>query len=177
MCAQMLKHVTAHEHCTDAIRESAQKVGSGRKIPCHTGESNLPQLHTDLTPLTELHPCHGWRVCCWTWLVGMQVLTAPQLGAADAEIKVPSGENTELKRCPFKAWSRPVYSHTCYAYCQEFLPLFLPFRSVHLHLFQNLSRFLLCWLWLTHDSCVGPQNKTGHPAKCRFLCWVPTDCI
>ena len=27
----------------------------------------------------------------------------PQWGAADAEIKVPSGENTELKRSPFKA--------------------------------------------------------------------------
>ena len=25
----------------------------------------------------------------------------PQWGAADAEIKVPSGENTELKRSPF----------------------------------------------------------------------------
>ena len=51
----------------------------------------------------------------------------PQWGAADAEIKVPSGENTELKRSPFKAWSRSVYSHTCYAYCQGFLPcLFYP---------------------------------------------------
>ena len=29
--------------------------------------------------------------------------SAPQWGAADAEIKVPSGENTELKRSPFKA--------------------------------------------------------------------------
>ena len=29
----------------------------------------------------------------------------PQWGAADAEIKVPSGENTELKRSPFQAWS------------------------------------------------------------------------
>ena len=27
----------------------------------------------------------------------------PQWGAADAEIKVPSGENTELKRSPFQA--------------------------------------------------------------------------
>ena len=36
----------------------------------------------------------------------------PQWGAADAEIKVPSVENTELKRSPFKAWSRSVYSHT-----------------------------------------------------------------
>ncbi|WP_419637997.1 hypothetical protein, partial [Thiolapillus sp.] len=66
----------------------------------------------------------------------------PQWGAADAEIKVPSGENTELKRSPFHAWSRSVYSHTCYAYCQGFLPcLFLPFLSIHLHFFQNLSRF------------------------------------
>ena len=84
----------------------------------------------------------------------------PQWGAADAEIKVPSGENTELKRSPFQAWSRSVYSHKCYAYWQGFLPcLFLPFRSIHLHFSQNLSGFLLCWLWLTHVSCVGPQNK------------------
>ena len=27
--------------CTDTVRESALKVGSGRKIPCRTGESNL----------------------------------------------------------------------------------------------------------------------------------------
>ena len=46
----------------------------------------------------------------------------PQQGAADAEIKVPSVENTELKVSPFEAWSRSVYSHTCYAYCQGFLP-------------------------------------------------------
>ena len=45
------------------------------------------------------------------------LLSAPRLGAADAEIKVPSGENAELKRSPFKAWSRSAYSHTCYAYC------------------------------------------------------------
>ena len=30
------------------------------------------------------------------------VTFAPQWGAADAEIKVPSGENRELKRSPFK---------------------------------------------------------------------------
>ena len=51
----------------------------------------------------------------------------PQWGAVDAEIKVPAGENTELKCSPFKAWSRSMYSQTCYAYCQEFLPCsFLP---------------------------------------------------
>ena len=36
--------------------------------------------------------------------VGMQfaAVLSPQWGAADAEIKVPSGENTELKRSPLK---------------------------------------------------------------------------
>ena len=29
--------------CSDTVRESGQKVDSGRKIPCRTGESNLPQ--------------------------------------------------------------------------------------------------------------------------------------
>ena len=33
--------------------------------------------------------------------------------------------------------------------------------------FQNLSRFLLCWLWLTHGSCADLQNKIGHPAGRR----------
>ena len=97
--------------------------------------------------------------------------SASQWGAADAEIKVPSGENTDLQRSPFKAWSKSVYSHTCYAYRQGFLScLFLPFRSILLHFFQNPSQFFLCWLWLTHSTCVGPQNKIGHPAGCRFPC-------
>ena len=52
-----------------------------------------------------------------------------QCRAVDAEIKVPSGESTELKCSPFKSWSRSVNIHTCYAYCQGFLPsLFLPSR-------------------------------------------------
>ena len=40
---------------------------------------------------------------------------------------------------------------------------------------KPLSRFFLCWLRLTHGSCVGPQNKIGHPAGGRFLCWVPAE--
>ena len=38
--------------------------------------------------------------------LALSCVAAPQWGAADAEIKVPSGENAELKRSPFKAWSR-----------------------------------------------------------------------
>ena len=77
----------------------------------------------------------------------------------------PSGENTELKRSPFQAWSRSVYSHKCYAYCQGVLfCLFLLFQSIHLHFFPKP---------LLIFSCVGLQNKIGHPAGCRFPCWVP----
>ena len=50
--------------CTDTVKESALKVDSGRKIPCRTGESNLPQRHAgptlyqlSYTPLPpQLHP-------------------------------------------------------------------------------------------------------------------------
>ena len=99
-----------------------------------------------------------------------------QWGAADAEIKVPSGEKTELKCSPFKAWSRSVYSHACYAYCQGFLLCsFLPCRSIHLQFFQNLSQFFPVLVVANTGSCVGPQNKMGHPAGCRFPCWVPAE--
>ena len=36
----------------------------------------------------------------------MSSLSIPQWGAADAEIKVSSAENTEFKGSPYKAWSR-----------------------------------------------------------------------
>ena len=41
--------------------------------------------------------------------------------------------------CHFKAGVGLYnYNHTCYAYCQEFLScLFLPFPSIHLHLFPK----------------------------------------
>ena len=49
-----------------------------------------------------------------------------------------------------------------------FLAYFNPSGPFTCIFFLNLSRFLLCWLWLTHGSCVGLQNKIGHPARGRF---------
>ena len=34
--------------CADIVKESVLKVDSGRKIPCHTGESNLRQRRAGL---------------------------------------------------------------------------------------------------------------------------------
>ena len=99
-----------------------------RRLQVESGElSNhrlcgRPPLWTSLTCSTCL-PLHSDK---WKMSTCLSLHLALQWGAAGAEIKVPSGQNTELKRSPFKAWSRSVYSHTCYAYCQEFLPLLLP---------------------------------------------------
>ena len=132
-----------------------------------------------LSPASFLTSFRSGHCMILFWLVECTMIL-PQWGASDAEIKVPSVEKTELKRSPFKAWSRSVYSHTCYAYCQGFLPcLFLPFRSIHLLFFPKklLPISPVCWPWLTRSSCVGTQNKIGHrqPAGGRFPCWVPAE--
>ena len=76
-------------------------------------------------------------------------LADPRWVAADAEIKVPSGENTELKRSPFKAWSRSIYSHATLTARNFFLAYFYP-SSLFTCIFSKTSPvFFLCWLWLT----------------------------
>ena len=76
-------------------------------------------LHCPRTNITETTVCGKPASKLQASLSG-PVLFPPQWGAADAEIKIPLGENTELKRSPFKAWSRSVHSHTCHAYCRGF---------------------------------------------------------
>ena len=117
--------------------------------------NSLKSWHPPLKEATKLM-LWWWTLIRWT--ASLSVI--PQWGAADTEIKVPSGKNTELKRSPFKACSRSVYSRRCHAYCQGFLSL--PISTLLVHspaFFRNLSWFLLCWLWLPHSSCVGPQKK------------------
>ena len=75
-----------------------------------------------------IHPTSPIAFSSWTLILLFFLLLllpsfeAPQWGTADAEIKVSSDENTELKDSPSKAWSRSVYCHSCYAYCRRFLP-------------------------------------------------------
>ena len=45
----MLMYVFTHGRVGTHIRESALRVDCGRKIPCCTGESNLPQRRVGLT--------------------------------------------------------------------------------------------------------------------------------
>ena len=91
----------------------------------------------------------------------------PPWGAADAEIKVQSVENTELKGSPFKTWSRSVYSHTCYTYFLAYVYLSSPFTCI---LFKTSANFFHVLAVANTGSCVGPQNKTGHPVGYRSPC-------
>ena len=40
---------------------------------------------------------------------------------------------------------------------------------------ETYPRFLLALDVANAGSCVGPQNKVGHPTRCRFSCWVPVE--
>ena len=108
------------------------------------------------------------------WLVRRVTIGGPRSGEPwTQKLKSLLVRTQSLNVLPLKPG---VSSHTFYAYCQEFFPcLFLPFQSVHLHFFQNLSWFFPALAVANTSSCVGPQNKIGHPAGCRFRCWVPTE--
>ena len=116
---------------------------------------------------SQLHSIADIRLFCLTSLV----FTLTAVRAADAEIKVSSGEDTELKRSPFTAGGGQYVAILATLTARHF---FLAYFYIPVHspafFLQNLSRFLLCWLWLTHGSCVGLQNKIGYRAGCRFLC-------
>ena len=59
-----------------------------------------------------------WEYFSWYSLF---CFSSPAVWTADAEIKVPSVENVELKGSPVKALSRSEYNYACYTYCQGFL--------------------------------------------------------
>ena len=76
-------------------------------VTLHEDNRSMPLIKNFGIILEEVFPKN-------VWLTGkMLASVTPQWGAADAEIKVPSNENTELKRFPFKARRR---------YCQGFFP-------------------------------------------------------
>ena len=100
-------------------------------------------------------------------------------GAADGRsLKSCLLRTQSLKGSPFQAWSTSVYSHTCYAYCQGFLPSysnFYPSGPFTCTFFSKTAPEFFPMLALANTgSCVNPQNKIGQPARCR-LPYVPAD--
>ena len=106
----------------------------GRQGPRAARDGDVAQLvdHRTVTLLAQVRSPDAARDCLPQVNFQCSILCqcsytpvcTPRWGAADAEMKVPSGENTELEGSPFNAWSRSIYSHTCYAYCQGFLTYF-----------------------------------------------------
>ena len=103
---------------------------------------NQPSLPTHFTLFLCLYPSYGPFTC-----ISFHKSSRPPRSGELRKQKLKSHlVRTQLKRSPFKAQSSSVYSHTCYAYCQGFLPclLFLPFQSIHLYFFSKTSPDFAC---------------------------------
>ena len=83
------------------------------------------------------------------------------------KLRVPSDENTELKGSPFKDWSSQYIARHAMPGISSLLISTLPVRSPAF--FSKPLPSFSCVSW------VGPQNKIGHAAGCRFPCWVPAE--
>ena len=62
--------------------------------------------------------------------------------------------------------------HATFTARDFFLANFYPSGPFTCICFQNLSRVFPVLAVANTSSCVGPQTKIGHPAGCRFPCWV-----
>ena len=87
---------------------------------------------------------------------------APQWGAADAEIKVPSDENTELNGSPLKPGiGQYIAMHATLTAGDFFLANFHPSGPFTCIFSQNRSRVFPVLAVTNTGSCVGQQNKLG----------------
>ena len=85
-----------------------------------------------------------------------------------------------VKGSPFQTWSRPVYSHSCYAYCQGFLPCNFYPPSPFTCIFPKPLSSFLCWLLLTVVSVWDRRTKyvtllVVTDNWCMFPCCVPSE--
>ena len=101
----------------------------------------------------------------------------PQLGDADAEIKVPICWKQSLRVLPLTPGvGQYIAIHATLTARDFFLANFYPPGLFTCIFFQNLSRVFPVLAVANTGSCVGQQNKTGHSTGCRFLYWVPAAC-
>ena len=56
-----------------------------------------------------------------------------------------------------------------------FLAYFYPSSPFTCIFFENFSRFFPALAMANTGSCIGPQNKIGHPVGCRSSCLKPTE--
>ena len=94
-----------------------QQRGVKKGVPCQRKGSTSARLKRITSLESCLPPPFSRSVCL---CLPPPPPPAPSVGSCGRRIKVPSDENTELTGSPFKAWSRSVRCHACYAHCQGF---------------------------------------------------------
>ena len=100
----------------------------------------------------------------------------PQWGVRTQKLKPHLVKTQSLNGLPLEPGvAQYIAIHATLTARDFFLANFYPSGTFTCIFSQNLSRFFLCWLWLTHGSRVGPQNKIGHPAGGMFPCWGPRE--
>ena len=86
----------------------------------------------------------------------------------EAKIEVLSDENTELKGSPLKPGvGQYIAMHATLTARGFFLANIYP-SGPFTCIFPKLLPSFSCVSCGKTGSCVGPQNKIGHPAGCRF---------
>ena len=82
-----------------------------------------------------------------------------------------------LKVLPLKPGeSQYIAIHATLTARDFFLPYFYPSGPFTCFFSKTSPDFFFPVLAMANTgSCVGPQNKIGHPAWCRFPCWAPTE--
>ena len=127
----------------------------------------LPETAVCRFPAVFLAIC---RTLCLCLCLSLSLsLSPPQWGAADAEKKSRLVRTQSLNVFPLKPKVGQYIAIHASLPARNFFPAYFYPSSPFTCIFSKTSPdFSLCWLWLTHGSCVGPQNKIGHPAGCRF---------
>ena len=144
-------------HCLPQVSEAWRRCRQNKGLCGLT-------LHDDNTST----PCHHWNAADPLFsrllLLRLVPIPTPQWGAANAEIKVPSDENTELEGSLLKAWSRSIYCHAMLHLLPWISSLLISTLPVHSPaFFQNFSGVIPVLAVTNTSSRVGLQNKKGHP--------------
>ena len=100
-----------------------------------------------------------------------------QFGAADAEIKSHLVRTHSLYVLPLKpSVGQYTAIHAMLTARDFFLTYWFSTFLVHSPaFFPKPPDFFPMLVVANTGSCVGPQNRIGHPAGCRFPCWMPAE--
>ena len=136
----------------DIMSSLGQMYADNIKVFAEVEKQSVAKLEQDLDGLID---------CANRW----QLPRFPQWGSADVEMNVLSVENTELKASPLKRGvGQYIAIHAVLTARDFFLANCYPSGPFTCIFPKPLPSSFVA----NSGSCVGSQNKIGHPARCRF---------